>query len=214
MKPNANLKHVLTLTGLFIVLISGGCATLEPRAEKFFSPSIGSTWEIAQRNTGSYGKDVKFHVTRGEGTWQGIPQITMSNSLGVTTIFTHEGGQYAIIGRDGKPLMSWDPPIGFQFPLTVGKTWTTSHKLTVHATAKTFSYDFPCTVENYDDVSVAAGTFKTFKIKCLPTIGNEEDFWFSPDLGLSVKTSFKRTDKSPFKPGTQEAELVTLPVKK
>lgn len=214
MKVAACLKLCLTLTGLSISLLLGGCATLEPRAERLVPPSLGSTWEIAQRNTGSFGKDAQIRVTRGEANWQGMPQVAMSNSLGITTIFSPEGGQHAIVGREGKPLMSWEPPIGFQFPLTVGKTWTTSHKLTVHPTGKTFSYNFSCKVESYEDVAVAAGTFKAFKVPCLTTIGTEEAFWFSPDLGIHVKINFRRTDKSPFGPGTQETELLTPPVKK
>lgn len=215
MRATACLKPCMKLAGLAIALVSVGCATLEPRAEKWVPPVSGSTWEIAQRNTGSYGKDVRFRVTRSDATWQGNTVVALSSSLGTTSMFAPEGWRlHAIVGRDGKPLQSWDVPVGLEFPLTVGKTWRTSHKLTVHATGKVIAYDFPCKVESHEDVAVAAGTFKAFKIVCLTTLGNDDTFWFSPDLGVAVKTLFKRSDKSPFGPGTQEQELVSPPSKK
>lgn len=65
---------------------------------------------MAQRNTGSYGKDVQFRVTRGDGVWQGAPVVTMANSLGMTTMAAPNGHWIAIVGRDGKPVMSWSAP--------------------------------------------------------------------------------------------------------
>lgn len=208
-------KRHAPMLGLFAAVLSAGCAVVEPKAERWVPPAVGSTWDIAQRNTGSYGKNVQFRVTRGDGTWQGMPVLTLSNSLGMTTMVSPESGRWhAIVGRDGKALMSWDPPLGWDYPLTVGKTWTTSHKMTVHATGKTLSYDLACKVDNHGDVTVAAGTFKAFKVVCSTTAGNEETYWTSPELGVFVKTSLKRTDKSPFGPGTQEAELVAQTIKR
>lgn len=203
-------RHLIWL-GLAAASLVSGCAGLEPRADRWTPPLAGSSWQMAQRNTGSYGKDVAFRVTRGDGIWQGAPVITIANSLGMTTMTAPSGHWIAIVGRDGRPVMSWSPPLGFEYPLTVGKTWTTSYRLTLHARGNTIPYDLSCKVESYEKVTVKAGSFDAFKVVCTTNIGNEETYWTNPDMGVFVKTSLKRSDKSPFGPGTQEAELVSAP---
>ena len=215
MKTIKGFKRNAATMGLCAAVLSGGCTVMEPRAERASLPAAGSTWEVAQRNTGSYGKDVRLQISRGDGTWEGAKVMTYSNSLGMTTMATpDEGNWIAIVGRDGKPLMSFDPPLGWQYPIMVGKTWTTSHKMTVHATGKTIPFESSCKVEDHGEVTVPAGTFKAFKLACTTTLGNEDTYWFSPDLGIYVKTRLRRTEKSGFGPGTQEAELVSQAIRK
>ena len=215
MKTIEGFKRNAATVGLCAAVLSGGCAVMEPRVERASPPAVGSTWEIAQRNTGSYGKDMRLQISRGDGTWEGAKVVTYSNSLGMTTMATLDDGSWiAIVGRNGKPLMSFDPPLGWQYPIMVGKTWTTSHKMTAHATGKTIPFELSCKVLDHGDVTVPAGTFKAFKIACTSTIGNEDTFWFSADHGIYVKTSLRRTEKSGFGPGTQEAELVSQAIRK
>ena len=215
MKTIEGFKRNAATMGLCAAVLSGGCTVMEPRAERASLPAAGSTWEVAQRNTGSYGKDMRLQISRGDGTWEGAKVVTYSNSLGMTTMATLDDGSWiAIVGRNGKPLMSFDPPLGWQYPIMVGKTWTTSHKMTVHATGKTIPFESSCKVEDHGDVTVPAGTFKAFKLACTTTIGNVDTFWFSADHGIFVKTSLRRTEKSPFGAGTQEAELVSQAIRK
>ena len=183
-------KRNAATMGLCAAVLSGGCTVMEPRAERASPPAAGSTWE-------------------------GAKVVTYSNSLGMTTMATLDDGSWiAIVGRNGKPLLSFDPPLGWQYPIMVGKTWTTSHKMTAHATGKTTAFESSCKVEDHGDVTVPAGTFKAFKLACTTTIGNVDTFWFSADHGIFVKTSLRRTEKSPFGPGTQEAELVSQAIRK
>ena len=215
MKTIDGFKRNAATMGLCAAVLSGGCAVMEPKAERWSPPAAGSTWEVAQRNTGSYGKDMRLQISRGDGTWEGAKVVTYSNSLGMTTMATLDDGSWiAIVGRNGKPLMSFDPPLGWQYPIMVGKTWTTSHKMTVHATGKTIPFESSCKVEDHGDVTVPAGTFKAFKLACATTLGNEDRFWFSADHGIFVKTSLRRTEKSSFGPGTQETELVSQAIRK
>lgn len=214
MKKAEFVARLLSLSGLGLVLLASGCAFMEPRAERWTAPPVGSSWDMMQRNTGSYGKDAALRVTRGDGVWQGAPVVTISTSLGMTTMTAPSGHWIAVVGRDGKPVMSWSPPLGFDYPLTVGKTWTTSYRLTMHARGNTIPYELSCKVASYEKVTVTAGVFDAFKVMCTTNIGNEETYWTNPDLGVFIKTSLKRTDKSPFGPGTQEAELVSAPALK
>jgi hypothetical protein len=211
MKKAKSIAHGLSLSGLAFAVFSSGCAFMEPSAERWTAPPVGSSWDMMQRNTGSYGKDVTFRVTRGDGVWQGAQVVTISNSLGMTTMTAPSGHWIAMVGRDGKPVTSWSPPLGFDYPLTVGKTWTTSYRMTMHARGNTIAYELSCKVESHEKVGVKAGEFDAFKVVCSTNIGNEETYWTNPDMGVFIKTSLKRTDKSPFGPGTQETELVSAP---
>lgn len=197
--------------GMAIALATAGCAVLAPHSERWTAPPPGASWEIAQRSTGSYGRDAVLQVTRGDGSWQGAPVVTLANSLGMTTMTQPNGHWAAIVGRDGKAVMSWDPPLGFDYPLSVGKSWITPYRMTIGASGRTIAYDLSCKVGAYEKVTVKAGTFDAFRIDCSTTIGNEETYWTRPDMGVFIKTSLRRTDRNPFGAGTQEVELVSVP---
>jgi hypothetical protein len=216
MKSIASMTlHVVGL-GLAAAVLTGGCATMEPKAERYVAPPLGSTWTTAQRNAGSFGAgDAQVQVTRGERAWQGKQVVTLASSQGTTLADPDTGKWIAILGPDGKPVLSFDPPTGFNFPLSVGKTWSSSHKMTMHAANRTIPYDATCKVESYGDVTVPAGTFKAFKIGCSSTLHGEETFWFSPEMGIFVRSNLKRATNSPFGgAGTRETELVSVTIRK
>jgi len=176
---------------------------------------VGSSWTQSYRNTGSYGKDEQRQFTRIEGTWQGKNAVALKMSNGATIMLDPEnGGWMAIVAPNGKPVLSWEPPIGWQYPLYVGRSWTISHRQTAHAANRVTTFDWTCKVEGYGDVSVPAGTFKAFEIACSSTTGNNDRYWYSPDVSLFVKTSFTRTASNRAGPGTQQGELVSQTVKK
>lgn len=190
-----------------------GCATTAPVAERWNPPPVGASWEVAQRNTGSYGRDVRFRMTRaGDGSWQGKPAVALKNSLGPTIMADPATGHWhAVVAGDGKPVLSFSPPIGWAYPVKVGATSTARHRMTNHATGQTVEYDFTCRVEAYEKVTVPAGTFDAFRVNCRTNIGNEETYWSNPQNGLFVKTRLVRTAANPQGAGTQEAELVLAP---
>jgi hypothetical protein len=193
MKSIASMKPYLAWVGLAAVVLTGGCAMMEPKAERYVAPPLGSTWTTAQRNTGSFGSsDVQVQTTRGEQTWQGKQVVTFASSQATILANPDDGKWIAFLGPDGKPVVSFDPPTGFNWPLSVGKTWTNNIRLTMHAANRTIPYAAPCTVESYGDVTVPAGTFKAFKIACTTTLPTEETYWYSPEMGLIVKSSLKR----------------------
>lgn len=215
MKSAINVALYLSGTSLVVAMFASGCAMMEPRANAYVAQPMGATWTNAYRNTGSYGKDAQLQVTRGEGTWQGRNVIALKVSNGATMMLSPEsGGWLAIVGPDGKPALSWEPAIGWQFPLHVGRSWTTSYRQTIHAANRTISYDMSCRVEGYGDVTVRAGTFKAFEIACSTTNGSNDRYWYSPDMGIFVKTSLTRAANSPSGPGTQQAELISQNIKK
>jgi hypothetical protein len=145
--------------------------------------------------------------------WQGKLMGTYETPQQVT-VFGADGGWVAILSPDGKPILSYDPPIGYDWPLMVGKTWTKSYKMTVHATKRIIPFDVTFKVEAYEDVTVPAGTFKVFKISQVIPGASEDTYWLAPELGVFVKQSLRRTDKSGYGPGTREVELVSQTIRK
>jgi hypothetical protein len=150
-------------------------------------------------------------MKRGEGVWQGKPAVTLTHSATGMVIMTQpETGRWmAWVSRDDKPIVTWDPPIGWQYPLKVGKEWATTHRMTMVATGRTTETLLACKVESYEPVTVRAGTFNSFKINCKGP-GYEDTYWSSPDYGMHLKTSLRRLADHPQGPGTQEHELVAL----
>jgi hypothetical protein len=56
---------------------------------------------------------------------------------------------------------------------------------------------------------VPAGTFKSFKVSTVTSLGEESLVWFSPELGIFVKQSLKRTGMHRQGAGTREIELLS-----
>lgn len=197
-----------TILAAAAAALLGACATLDPGVS-WNIPPAGSSWQVAQQNTGSYGKDVTFQVSRGEAVWQGKQAITITNSVSGNTIMaTPEGTWMAIVGRDGKPLMTYDPPIGYVYPLQVGKTWSTQHKVTL-ANGNVTNFTFACKVEDREQVTVPAGTFDTLRIVCESPVSRDVS-WSIVDLGMHAKQDFTRLAGHPQGAGTQKATLLSV----
>jgi hypothetical protein len=203
----------ITASKLTLSLVAAGtavlaaCASVDPGIGWNIVPA-GSTWQVEQRNTGSYGKDVTFTVTRGDSVWQGSPAVTMANSVtGMTVMATSNGKWMAVVGRDGQPLTTFDPPIGYVYPLSVGQTWSTQHRITTPRGTTDFTYQ--CKVEARESVTVRAGTFDTMKFVCdSPT--SRDVSWTIIDLGMHAKQEFERFSGNAQGAGTQRAELVAV----
>ncbi len=208
MNTGCKLKLRLAAAGLAVALLSSGCALFEPRAERYVAPPLGSTWVSARRDTGSYGSgSAQVPGKRGQQTWQGKEFISFE-SPELTTLANPDGSWLGQV-RGATPVVTWDPPLSYDWPLEVGKTWTKNHRITIHAAKRTLAFQSTQKVEAYEDVTVPAGTFKAFKVSTSDTLGNENINWFSPDLGIFVKSSLKRTAKNAQGAGTRDIELVS-----
>lgn len=213
MKFPVSFRLQLATASLATALVAGGCSMMEPKAERYVAPPLGSTWVSSQRDTGSYGSGSSMVPFKSaERLWQGNV-ITARVSPGAVTLVNSNGNFVALLAPDDKPIITWSNPVGFEFPLVVGKTWTRRFETTVHATKKTFSVEGTFKVEGYEDVTVPAGTFKAFKIGFSSSTA-EETYWFVPELGIEAKQIQKRTANSPFGPGTREIELVSQTIRK
>ena len=213
MKTKHSMKLYLAFALLALALMSVGCATA-PRYERYVPPPLGSTFTFSRSNTGSFGSGTeKATWTAAERTWEG-KRMTALGIPGGVGLFNADGNQVAVLGPDDKPILSYDPPIGYDYPLEVGKTSTKSYRVTVHATKQTMPFDWTWKVEAYGDVTVPAGTFKAFKISTSDTFGQEQTGWMIPELGVWGKRSDSRTAKYPSGAGMREIELLSYTLAK
>jgi len=209
------LKMHMAGAGLAAALLSTGCAMFEPRAERYVPPPVGATWVSSRRDTGSFGSGNiqlpgKF---LGQQSWQG-QSFNGFESPEATTLAHPVTAEFVAMVKGSAPLITWEPPIGWNWPLEVGKTWTKSTRVTNHMTKQTIALEYTQKVESYEDITVGAGTFKTFKVSTVNSVGEESVNWFSPDLGIFVKQSLKRTAKHAQGAGTREIELVSQAIRK
>lgn len=193
---------------LGLALVSGGCGMMAPKAERYIAPPVGTTWMNAVHSTGSYGSGSRqVPGKRGERMWQGSQVVTFDGGMG--TILARPDGSWLGVYKDDTPVTTWDPPLHWQWPLEVGKTWTREQRVTFYAAKRTIPYQVTQKVEAYEDVTVLAGTFKTFKVSTVTSLGDDNLLWFSPQLGVFVKQSNKRTAQHAQGPGTQSTELIS-----
>lgn len=206
------MNRQLLIAGLLATVLSAGCATT-PTAERYVAPPQGSTWVSKRIDTGSYGSGtVQSAGSMGEQMWQG--QKLMAFQSQEQTTLAHPSGDWIAQVKGSTPLVTWNPPLGWNWPLEVGKTWTKKTSITIHAAKRTIPYEYTQKVEAFEDVTVPAGTFKAFKVKTSSTLGDDNVNWFSPELGIFVKSSLKRTAKHSAGPGTREIELVSHTIRR
>lgn len=196
------------VAALGATILIAGCALMEPKAERYVPPPVGTTWERMTTDTGSYGSGSSKSVgSRGERTWQGEKVMTYEVAAG--TVFTKPDGAWIGIFKGETPVITWDPPLNWQYPLEVGKTWTREQRMTLHAAKRTVPYRVTQKVEAIEKVTVPAGTFKTFKVSTVTSLGDENLTWFSPEMGIFVKVHNTRTAKHPQGPGTRVIEVLS-----
>ena len=213
MESAINFKLGIASACVAIAAVSSGCALMEPKYERYVAPPIGSTWVTARRDTGSYGSgSVQLASTMGEQMWQGRKLNAYQGQE--QTLLAQPDGRWVAFVKGNTSLISYDPPAGWQHPLEVGKTATQKFTMTIHAAKRTIPIESTYTVVAFEDITVPAGTFKVFRVRSTDNAGNENLNWFSPELGLFVKSSLRRTAKHAQGPGTRETELISLTIRR
>ncbi|MGQ0651779.1 MAG: hypothetical protein ACT4P4_05860, partial [Betaproteobacteria bacterium] len=208
----------LGFAGLLAAMFAAGCATAPPtgapRADgPVFAPS-GASWVIALRDSGSFGSanEQRTVRARGEQTWQGRKVNAYEGQEG-TLLIEVPTGKFVARVSGATPLESWDPPLGWKWPIWVGKSWSENFRFTNHQRGQTFNVLGWWKVEAHEDIKVPAGTFKVFRVNYSDE-GTEIVSWWSPELGINVKSRTQRTGRHFAGPGTREVELVSHDIKR
>lgn len=205
----------LAMTVSAVVLLIGGCATgpaTSPAATKMSKPAAGTTMTYHRKSTGSLGAyDGRVAWTAGTASWQGR-EVFASAAPGIGTSL-HDPVSLAMIAfldAAGKPVVSYDPPIDYQWPMQVGKAWSSQHMMTVHASGRTVPLTFDWKVEAWEKVTVPAGTFDAYKLTWKNSLGEAEARWVSPAEGIdTVKRHVERAATFPQGAGVLDAELLS-----
>jgi hypothetical protein len=201
----------VVLLATVVALLSAGCGLMAPTTERYVAPPTGTNWVNSRRDTGSYGSEAVQVPGKylGEQMWQGKKVHAFDTTDGV--VYGTVGDELGFITqvKGNSPVLTWDPPAAWRFPLEVGKSWTRKYSLTVHAANRTFAIEESQVVEAYEDTTVPAGTFKAWRVRSTDNLGNENVQWYAPELGIFLKQSLRRTAKNAAGPGTREFELVS-----
>jgi starvation-inducible outer membrane lipoprotein len=200
------------LIGLgFVSFLLAGCASAPPVAERYVPPPVGATVEYRMANTGSFGASsgtVTIKVS--EALWEGRMLRKYETPSGAT-LQSPSAGVVVVFDPSGRPMMRYDPPLDFNFPLVVGKSWTTDHELTVGAGTK-MPMKTTWKVEAYEDITVPAGTFKAWRVVMTDNFGFRQTNWSMPDtLGMYAKRISERGQGHPQGVGTQVLEMSRVP---
>ena len=218
------MRNGSLIAGFVVGLVCVGCANYPGTGEeRYYKPSHalgpafaapGSEWSYVRHDSGSYGSGIS-HVY-----WKSLP---MQNYQGrphyvyegpeATLLLEPRSGSYAVQMKNAKPEVSWDPALNFHhWPVWVNESWTTPYKITNHATNQTTEMRASYVVEDTQTVNVPAGTFKTFRIRYTsPALAGH--IWWSPDLGITVKSRFVRVASDPAGEGVRESDLLRQSLK-
>ncbi|MDO9132450.1 hypothetical protein [Hydrogenophaga sp.] len=186
-RPTTRSAALSALAG-FTLLAVTGCATPPPVAERMEMSPMGTVTTYHRKSSGSLGTfDGQVVWTHAPATWQGKPVISFGAlQAGVALHDPVSFALVATISPDGKPFMAFDPPIDYAWPLSVGQTWSSQYTVTLHASGAKVPLKRDFKVEAIEDVTVPAGTFKTWRISWKDSTGETETRWISPALGIAT----------------------------
>lgn len=194
------------------MLGAAGCASTPPTAAGFAEVPMGSVFTYHRKSSGSLGAyDGQVAWTYAPATWAGKSVIAFgAPQAGTSLHMPADMARVADLDPAGKPVFSYDPPIGYQWPLSVGKQWTSTHGVTLHNSGSTAQMTIHWKVESWGDVTVPAGTFKAYKLVWTTSQGDVETRWVNPQEGLlTIKRHVERPGSHPQGPGVLDAELLS-----
>jgi hypothetical protein len=203
---------LLALAGALVSLVSG-CASPPPVAQKMVQPAMGSVITYHRKSSGSLGSyDGQVVWTVGPSQWQGQPAVAVGAPQAGITLHEPIGfGMVALLSASGQPLVSFVPPMDYQWPLEVGKTWSSEHVMTNHANGRQTKLRVDYHVDGWGDVTVPAGTFKAYKLSWTTSLGESESRWVNPQQGLAtIKRHVERVPTHPQGAGVLDAELLSV----
>jgi hypothetical protein len=214
------------ITPLIAVLLAAACETAAPRpgtpaaqappraqAAQLVLPPPGSTWVIEQKSSGSYGVGSQRLTIRAlpETTYQGRRVRVFDE--GETTLYVDAttGGWVARL-RGRTVIESFEPPLGWDFPIWPGKRWVRTYAYSDPEYRQTFTVTAGYKVDAYEDVTVPAGRFKAYKVSYdSPAI--QIVSWWEPQLGIFVKDRSMRREHY-LGVGTSETALVSHSIRR
>lgn len=193
------------------LLLLAGCASPPSTSGAYLAPKPGSTVEYRMTNTGSFGNGTSLAMMRiSEASWKGQSVLRYEGPTG-SVLNNDQAGAVAMLDPAGRPAVSYEPALGYQWPLAVGKTWESNHVVTT-ATGTQFPMKASWKVEALEDVVVPAGRFKAWRVTMTDNLGFRQTSWSVPQqLGMFAKRLSERPAGHPQGAGTQLYEMTQVP---
>ncbi|NTV87840.1 MAG: hypothetical protein HGA21_13995 [Burkholderiaceae bacterium] len=207
---NASFPATFAATALAASLLAVP-SLAQPVADSPAATPAGTVMTFHRKSSGSLGTfDGPVVWTISHGTWEGRPAVMQMARLGGSAFDPKTHANMATLDAEGKATMVFDPPVGYQWPLQVGKTWTSKHTATTPATGRSVPLEVNWKVEAWEDVTVPAGTFKTYKVVTTNNFGEVETRWTAPGTGIVLaKRLVTRPATHPQGAGELEAVLLS-----
>jgi hypothetical protein len=182
---------------------------------QFVSAPRGTVTVYQRVSTGSYGTyEGPVRWVMGQRDWNGRAVMSATSERhGIQLMDPKNHGLVAQLTSAGAPMYTFNPEIRYEWPLSVGKTWTSVHEMTTFMPPGVLSMTYTVQVDAYEDVTVPAGTFKAFKLTTRNSFGEVEQIWTVPSLGLStLKVIRDRPATHPLGAGHLEGQLTSRTV--
>jgi len=175
---------------------------------QFVAPPKGSVFTYHRKSSGSFGAyDGPVTWTVGRRDWNGQPLTSWTSTThGGQLLDPKTNGVVVQLNLKDQPAFTYSPPIAFDWPLAVGKSWTSVHQMTPGSNPLTMQYK----VEALEDVTVPAGTFKAYKVVSTSSFGDVEQVWTTPAQGIAtLKRIADRPASHPLGAGHLEGVLTS-----
>ncbi len=203
---------LLTTAAAASLVLTAGCASAPPVADKLVMDPMGTVTTYHRKSSGSLGNfDGKVVWTHAPATWQGKPVIAFGAPQAGVAL--HDPATFDVVAYlrpDGSPFSAFEPPVGYRWPLEVGKAWTSSHEVTNFVNGTKQKVTIQWKVVSQEDVTVPAGTFKAWKLQWTDNLGEAETRWTAPADGLAtIKRHVERPASHPQGAGVLDAELLS-----
>jgi hypothetical protein len=182
-----------------------------PAPPAAFTPlPVGTRLTYLRRDVGSFGNgETRLQVTVGEMNLRGKRVVKFERLNGTTDLQEPDTGKLiAVLDASGQPAIVYDPPLGYETPLAVGKRWTSQSKATTLATRQSTAIEVRYQVQDLDEITVQAGTFRAWRLQLVDHTGDEQRVWISTDTGLALRRSFRRPATHPQGAGARDIELI------
>jgi hypothetical protein len=183
------------------------------QAERGF-PSVGTTW-VRRIVVHGKGKTItRTNTVLGEAIHGGKSVYRIGDGAKIR-LYDQATGNWTATIREGRELQEALPyvPI-YAFPLWVGKIWQSRYTYEDRERGRTFSdVLWLGRVTAYEDVTVPAGTFKTFKVEGTNVYATRLVEWYAPELKTSVKSRLERLPDHYLGPGKFTTELIKYTAK-
>lgn len=215
MKRRSNVIAAAVSVGMAGLLLAGACSTAPSSGQRFVSAPAGTSLSYFRRSSGSFGTvEGPVNWTLVDREWQGKPVRAMVSPQAGTSLHdpaSNNFGMLATLNRNGEPTASFDPPVGYRFPLEVGNEWTSKHQMTLYPSRQVLPYDLSYKVEARESLTVPAGTYNTYRILITDNFGQVDRYWVSPETGiLAIKRTQMRPATHPQGAGNLQGELSSL----